>query len=504
MTTDVRPTFEVDKEGLRKLLAKRGAGFALFELVQNAWDEDVTRVDVTFDWDSVPSGSNPGLARIVVEDDDPEGFTDLAHAYTLFAESEKKSDAEKRGRFNLGEKLVIAVCEAAVIETTTGTIHFDARGRVHSKPTRKRGSRFTGYIHMTTEEFDAAVADVRRLIPPADIATYFNGERVPTRKPLKTFQVTLPTEAPNAEGVMRRTLRKTDVSVYEPTADEEAGIYEMGIPVVATGDRWHADIGQKVPLNLDRDNVTPEFLREVRVAVLNNCADILDADDADATWVTQAAESPKAEAHAVKSVITARFGEKVVKFDPSDPEANARAVAAGYTVIASRSLPKGIHDNIKRDSLALPAGQVTPGHHSTVGTGVGIAPKNVTPGMANVAEFAKAVALRILGVYIQVEFVDDPQQMNFAARYGQRTLEFNYRVLGKAWFDGDVMAATLDRVKGKLSIPALVVHELAHERVSNHLSTAYYDELTNLGTCLASLALEEPEFFAPYRAEVTA
>jgi hypothetical protein len=31
----------------------------------------------------------------------------------------------------------------------------------------------------------------------------------------------------------------------------------MGIPVVETGDRWHVDVAQKVPLNFDRDNLPP-------------------------------------------------------------------------------------------------------------------------------------------------------------------------------------------------------------------------------------------------------
>ena len=43
----------------------------------------------------------------------------------------------------------------------------------------------------------------------------------------------------------------------------------MGIPVVETGDRYHVDVQQKVPLNMDRDNVTPAYLRAIRVAVLN-------------------------------------------------------------------------------------------------------------------------------------------------------------------------------------------------------------------------------------------
>jgi hypothetical protein len=72
----------------------------------------------------------PGRPRtaLSVEDDSPEGFRELAHAYTLFAESYEKGLPEKRGRFNLGEKLVLAMCEEATISTTTGAVHFDAGG----------------------------------------------------------------------------------------------------------------------------------------------------------------------------------------------------------------------------------------------------------------------------------------------------------------------------------------------------------------------------------------
>ena len=43
-------------------------------------------------------------ARLTVKDDNPEGFRDLTHAFTLFAESEKRYNEKLRGRFNLGEK----------------------------------------------------------------------------------------------------------------------------------------------------------------------------------------------------------------------------------------------------------------------------------------------------------------------------------------------------------------------------------------------------------------
>lgn len=62
-----------------------------------------------------------GRALLEVTDDSPEGFADLTHAYTLFAESAKKGDPLKRGPFNLGEKLVLAISDTVQIATTTGT-----------------------------------------------------------------------------------------------------------------------------------------------------------------------------------------------------------------------------------------------------------------------------------------------------------------------------------------------------------------------------------------------
>jgi len=65
--------FEVDRDGLRQLLEGRNKSFIIRELVQNAWDESgVTRCDVTLE----PIKGNR-KARLVVEDDAPEGFYDL-------------------------------------------------------------------------------------------------------------------------------------------------------------------------------------------------------------------------------------------------------------------------------------------------------------------------------------------------------------------------------------------------------------------------------------------
>lgn len=89
--------FQVDKQGLRNFIEQHGMGRLIAELVQNALDEDVTTVAVKLS----PLPGRP-LVALTVEDDAPEGFRNLDHAFTLFAESYKKNLPEKRGRFNLG------------------------------------------------------------------------------------------------------------------------------------------------------------------------------------------------------------------------------------------------------------------------------------------------------------------------------------------------------------------------------------------------------------------
>src|ERR1035441_2731741 len=82
--------FDVDKAGLAKVLARKGKEFVLFELVQNAWDEDTHKVEVGLQ--RIPGSK---YVRVTVEDDNPNGFVDLSHAFTLFAESTKKQDVNR-------------------------------------------------------------------------------------------------------------------------------------------------------------------------------------------------------------------------------------------------------------------------------------------------------------------------------------------------------------------------------------------------------------------------
>jgi hypothetical protein len=482
----VLPTFEVDKAGLRKLLARKGMGWILPELIQNAWDEDVREIEVSFT--SVASAAGDLVVTVAVEDDDPDGFTDLSHAYTLFAESEKKDDATRRGRFNVGEKLVVAAAEYATIATTTGTIRFTPEGRFHEPASRDQGSRFEGTFRMTHDEYDDALRVAKLLLPPKGVVTTINGEVLPYREHVRRFTETLRTPV-GAELKIRD--RKATIALYEPSADETPMLYEMGIPVVALlegGDHWHIDIGQKVPLNMDRDNVTPAYLRTVRRIVLDHAHDLISEADAREAWTTDAASDEHVSAPALGTMLDKRFGEKRVSYDPSDPEANKLAVSEGYTVVHGGMLPKDAWKNVKGHDLIKPAGQVTPSpkpYEPGQETKREVLPvEKWTPAVWRVANFSRMVAWRLLGAKITVEIVNDPSCMNFAATYGRGEtfpagepvgkLEFNLRTLGRKWFEEI----------GEKQV-SLILHELGHHIESDHLSRRYLNALTDLGAKLA-------------------
>jgi hypothetical protein len=219
---------------------------------------------------------------------------------------------------------VLAACESASISTTKGTVVFDpAEGRVEKpRQKRERGSVFQGRIRLTREEYPEVCDYLRSLLLPASIVVTFNGDLLLPRKPLRTFEASLETLAADDQGVMRPRVRKTQVGVYEALPGEVPGLYELGLPVVETGDRWHVSVGQKVPLNRDRDNVKPAYLQAVRVAVLNAAHDLLTTEEeATAGWCKLAGSDRRCADQAIKHLVRLRFGEKVAAPDPSDTEA---------------------------------------------------------------------------------------------------------------------------------------------------------------------------------------
>lgn len=475
--------FNVDKAGLGRQAEQHSKGRLIGELVQNALDEaGVTTINITL-------AEVPGrpLADLTVEDDSPEGFKDLSHAYTLFANSYKRDNPEQRGQYNFGEKLVLAVCEGASISTTTGTVIFDpTEGRIEKpRQKRERGSVFEGRIKLTRDEQAEVDLYLRSLILPDSVTVTFNGVRLLPRQPIRTFEANLETLVADDQGVMRSRVRKAQVSLFEPLPDEVPALYEMGLPVVETGDRWHVNIHQKVPLNRDRDNVKPAFLQAVRVAVLNAAHDLLATDeDATAGWIKLAGADVRCSDEAIKRLIRLRFGEKVAAPDPSDTEAMKAFQAQGGVIVAG--LSKGEWANVKRAGAVLPAGKICP-TAKPYSDDPNADPVNVisedkwTDSIRNVVAYSRFLASELMGVQLKVAIVHTTN--NFAACYGKGRLDFNLLRLGHKWFEQGP-TEEVDR---------LLIHEFGHQYSGDHLSEDYHDALCRLGASLKRLALEKPE-----------
>lgn len=469
--------FAVDKEGLAALLERKGKAHLIYELVQNAWDEEgVRNVTVSL----TACDGRRGRSLLVVEDDAPEGFADLTHAFTLFAPSKKKSDATKRGRWNLGEKLILAMVDEAEITSTSGGYRFSPEGRSSIRSRRPAGSQFAATVRMTAAEREEAIEALFTLLPPPGVRTTVNGVPIPEREPETEFTASLRTEVADEDGVLRPTRRQTTVRLHRPLPGESPHLYEMGIAVVELTDGmpWHVDVQQKIPLDFERTNVTPAYAKDLRVAVLNAAADRITPEDAVTVWVKDAAADSRASDQAIQKVIHERWGDKVVSYDPSDPEANAEAVIQGYTVVSGGSLSKAEWEQVRRSGAIKPAGQVTPSN-STVRTSEDGTPPieraDWTAGMEHVADYASRLAQALLGRSIAVDIHRSMQ--GFAAAYSPGHLMFNLQRLGHAWFNQP------DQAK----VDALLIHEFAHERVSNHLSEDFHEEVCRLGAELRNV-----------------
>ncbi len=338
------------------------------------------------------------------------------------------------------------------------------------------------------------------LIPP--VPTFFNGDKVDVATPVREFEAILPTEIADADGNMRRTKRKTAVRIFERwDKDQPPSLYEMGIPVVPIENRFHVEVMQKIPLNMERDNTTPGFLREINALVLNETHDLLEEEDVVRPWAREAASSPKCSDEAITTVLDKRYGEDRVSFDPSDLEANKIATAKGMTVVTSNSMTKGEWDNAKRAGAIKPAGEVTPSPKVLCGKNDGdeLKDEDLSKSMRVVKLYAEDIGDALLGFRPTTKIARANNA--FQAWYGMQTLTFNLQRLGHRFFD-DALSGFGHQ--GLLKVNELLIHEFAHEEVSDHLSEEFHDECCRLGAKLALLALRQPDLFDLNRLKVLA
>jgi len=470
--------FEVDRRGLAKILERRGKSFGVLELIQNAWDEPgVTCCDIIIESISMK------LLRITVADDAPNGWRNLTDAFTLFAESKKKADPSLRGRFNLGEKLLIAICDEVEIISTAGGVKFDAEGRHALRRTRLHGTSVSCVMKASSIERNEIVEAIQTLVPPDHIKTTLHGYKIEPPKLIAECVEQLPTEIADGEGNLNRTVRQTRVefrSAWVSLTDPKGKLYELGLPICELDAPVIVNVMQKVPLTLDRESVRPGYLRRINEIVLKHCSHLAEPEQLRSTWAEAAAEAADATPESIERVIAAKFGDKRVSFDPSDKEANALAVTHGYTVVHGGALSAGLWRNAKQANAILPAGQVTPSPkpYSPDGKPLKLC-TDVTFEMQEVANYAKTVARLVLDCHLLCVTFAAEVTWPYAATYGRGSLTFNVGRLGKAWFD----------LRGnRRAIDDLIIHEFGHHFESNHLSEGYYDALTAIGAHMVELA----------------
>lgn len=459
--------FEVDRDGLAKVLLRRGVSFIVHELVANAIDAGGKRIEVTV-----------GGTGLEVSDDG-EGFADLSDSYVLFGKSRRAGDAEKRGRFDLGEKLVLAVATSAVIQSTGGTVVFDEHGRHRSSKRTASGTLVSLRLRPKFCKLDEIADACRRIILPAGVRLVLNGSPLPERSPVGLAIDVLPTVIADADGNLRPSKRKATVEFYEPLPGETPDVYELGIPVCQHDGKYHYNVSQKIPLNLDRDGVPAALLAQLHALAYEHL--YRHVEDVTGDWVKTAVERPEVGQSATTAYVTAKYGDKRVSYDPSDPEANKLATVGGYTVVPGGAESGKVWAKAREYAAILPAGQVTPSPKpfSPDGTPLKLIDANdYTEAQKALVRYAQEFAVRVLGRSVSVSLTKDPH-WNFGAAYGDRRLTINVRRLD---------------IEDQERVDALLIHEFAHEYESDHLSDGYHKACCKVGAKLAEAVRAAPQF----------
>ncbi len=458
--------FEVDKEGLKQLQAGKPKHYLVRELIQNAWDEDVKVVEINLSYKN-------GTALIEVIDDSKAGFKDIKDSFTLYKDTYKRKDPEKRGRFNLGEKQAFSICEKAQLITTKGTIIFDKEGRTEIPEEKlKQGSKINVWVKMTQEEYDEILETIKLYNIPEHIKMIVNGEKYKSKKPDKSFTASLTTEISDGN-ILRQTTRKTTIHLYKT---EKTYLYEMGIPVCKIECDYSIDVQQKIPMGIDRETVSQAYLRDVFSEVLNHIFEELDEESSSQVWVREAMSDERINQEAVETVIEKRFGDKVCVADTFDPNSIDEAISNGYRVIRGTELGKQEWNILKKFNILKSSSSLFGSNFTQA--------KCVEPNTNQrlTGDYAKKIAKRLLNIDISVVFVKERDMV--AAQFGNNELTFNIAKLGRKFFEEPVSDITTN----------LILHELGHY-AGNHTEEGYHSLITKMAGELVILALEEPEFF---------
>lgn len=481
--------FEVDVKGYRQLNSRKPKQFIIRELLANCFDEKITECKVKLSYEG-------RKATIVVEDDSPEGFIDLRHAFTLYADTRKRSDLNVRGRFNEGNKFAISLSDYSRIITTTGAVEFDLleEERRTLRRTRDIGSEVMMVVKMTKDEYTQCIAYCYNIMPPANIKFILDienpsEETAPInffyKEPFKIFRAKLKTEVKDNEtGEMKFTLNEADVHIHKKDATNGvAYVFEMGIPICEIDCDFSIDVQQKVPLSQDRDKVDGKYLKNIYAEVLNQTHEEITESTASNSWVRSAIETGKVTKEAVDNVVEERYGDKVVIANPFDKVSIDDAKANGYRLVYSSELSGEELNSIKAHGAISTSSDLF-GHTYGVGD-------HVTPSKTQLKVFA--LAERISTLFLPFKASSTIVRMKgsnspLATFPVKGTLiTFYDNMIPKEWWEADENGFV------KLKMLDLIIHEMCHH-FGMHCDRPYLDAITKLGSQVALHSAQNKSF----------
>ena len=470
--------FEIDDKGWRQIQAGRPLWQLVKELVSNVWDErdnGATYCDVTI------NTYGHGVLEVIVEDDGP-GFSDIKDAYTLMAFTKKRTDANKRGRFNMGEKELIAISEDATIETVGNTISFPKEGgRKVRKNDRTRGTKVTLHVKGTKPEVQTTMEMLQSFIVPAGIEYIFHSNYVdipplPTRRLVATTEATLKTQISDSPSEpLRESTRKTTVNIYSnPDIDEgrvEGAIYELGVYIQDIDMPYDVDVQQVVPMGVNRDTVSRAYLRDIYAEVLNVTAGRITEETVSDSWVQYALEDERVTSSTIKTVGTVQIGENGILSVPFREQENEDAYMSGMNLISPKSMSSIVRGKFRDEGIL----QTTVEKFGRLTN----APvfSHITPDMKRVADYARFLHQVAFDKPCTVQFLDNVCNKNADYNSTDNVIRFYVKQLGNLWFsmeNGPTLAQT-----------DLIVHEFAHNNAGDRPhSGEYYHAMSRLAAMI--------------------
>lgn len=442
--------FEIDTEGFKIQMSEMEPYRIVQEIIANSFDEpSVTEINCYLRHDR-------SYFTMSIQDNG-KGFRSIKDVFTLFRNSYKRKDVQQRGRFNLGEKEVMAVAYDGFIRSRDWKVEFYENKRRETKNLDdNHGTTVEARFLWDSTQIDIITKQLQKLIVPNKQTLEINGKPVEKKTIARTIKGKLWTVIEDDESKqMVRRLIETKVDVYEKDQDELAWIFEMGVPVQQLEKhlnvQWHVDIQQKIPLEIKRDVVSDTYLIDIYALLANKCYDLVPKEKAGAKWINRS--MVRIDAEPAKDLLKKQYGtDKLYIPSKVDFEANESVNKVGGQTILPNTLDRDERTHLREISVVKLA-------TDDFGSGISKEYKEIeiTPQMEKYFQVVKLVAKDTIKKDIEINVCDS--DITHPAWYSGSNLTYNIRFLAgrKKFFD-----RFTERGIG------IIVHELSHDKVPAH------------------------------------